>query len=128
MTFDLEARSMELLCALAVFPAFLPIFVHVFAVVFFCLQQRWFQFLHGDAQQQKVSANCQVAWELSGQIFKWTFLQAGVSMDILGIDSRGLIGCLWTQLYYVSITKNQMTCPTIKKADVSSSLRLFQVN
>jgi heme/copper-type cytochrome/quinol oxidase subunit 2 len=42
---------MELL--FAVFPAFLAIFVHVFAVVFFCMQQRWFQFVHGDAQQQK---------------------------------------------------------------------------
>jgi hypothetical protein len=49
-------------------------------------------------------------------------------MAIIGIDSRGLIGCLWTQLYYVSITKNQLTCPSIKKAEVSSSLRLLQVN
>jgi hypothetical protein len=36
VTFDLEARSMELL--FAVFPAFLAIFVDVFAVVFFFLQ------------------------------------------------------------------------------------------
>ncbi len=42
---------MELL--FAVFPAFLAIFVHVFAVVFFLLQLWWFQFVHGDAQQQK---------------------------------------------------------------------------
>jgi hypothetical protein len=49
VTLDLEARSMELL--FAVFPAFLAIFV--FSVVFFCLQQRWFQYVHGDAQQQK---------------------------------------------------------------------------
>jgi hypothetical protein len=51
VTFDLEARSMELL--FTVFSTFLSILVDVFAVVFFCLQQRWFQFVHGDAQQQK---------------------------------------------------------------------------
>jgi hypothetical protein len=50
LTVDFKARSMEYLeLLLPVFTAILAIFVTVFAVVFFFLQQRWFQSGHGEA-------------------------------------------------------------------------------
>ncbi len=40
----------------------------------------------------------EVQLKLSGLCFKWTFLQAGVQMAILGIDFLRALSCLWIQL------------------------------